>query len=140
MTANDVRMPQVHYVDSLDTVEPEHLQGFFVGWKHPFPPDAHLRMLTGSDRIVLAIDSETSMVVGFVAALTDGVQGAFITLLEVLPAYQERGIGHELMTRMLRRLSDIQTIELMCDPGLIPFYSRFGMKPSSGMVLRRREP
>src|SRR5215208_3694883 len=133
-------MSPIRYVYSLETVEPAHLQGFFVGWRHPFPPDAHLRMLAGSDRVVLAIDAETSMVVGFVAALTDGVQGAFITLLEVLPAYQERGIGHELMTRMLERLGDIQTIELMCDPDLIPFYTHFGMTPASGMVLRRREP
>src|SRR5215204_1603892 len=133
-------MSPIRYVDSLETVEPARLQGFFVGWRHPFPPDAHLRMLVGSDRVVLAIDAETTMVVGFVAALTDGVQGAFITLLEVLPSYQQQGIGHELMTRMLERLGEIQTIELMCDPELAPFYARLGMTPTSGMVLRRREP
>ncbi len=137
--SSDPGTPPIYYVDTLDAIAPAHLGGFFVGWRHPFPPDAHWRMLAGSDRIVLAIDAETRMVVGFVAALTDGVQGAFITLLEVLPAYQSRGIGHELMTRMLERLADIQTIELMCDADLAPFYERFGMKPASGMVLRRRE-
>jgi ribosomal protein S18 acetylase RimI-like enzyme len=131
---------RIDYVDSLDAIAPPMLQGFFVGWRHPLPPDAHWRMLAGSDRVVLAVDTKTSLVAGFVAALTDGVQGAFITLLEVLPAYQKQGIGHGLMTRMLERLSDIQTIELMCDPELAPFYTRFGMKPASGMVLRRREP
>src|SRR5829696_10244782 len=104
-------MSPIRYVDSLETVEPAHLQGFFVGWRHPFPPDAHLRMLAGSDRVVLAIDAETTMVVGFIAALSDGVQGAFITLLEVLPDYQGRGIGQKLMERMLQQLSHIQTIE-----------------------------
>jgi predicted N-acetyltransferase YhbS len=68
------------------------------------------------------------------------VQGAFITLLEVLPAYQGQGIGQALMTRMLEQLDHIQTIELMCDPDLVPFYERFGMRPSGGMVLRRRAP
>jgi GNAT superfamily N-acetyltransferase len=97
-------------------------------------------MLAGSDLYLLAIDGERERVVGFVAALTDGVQGAFITLLEVLPAYQGQGIGQELMARMLDRLRHIQTIELMCGPELIPFYERFGMRPSPGMVLRRREP
>jgi ribosomal protein S18 acetylase RimI-like enzyme len=98
-------------------------------------------MLAGSDRVVLAIDVATERVVGFVAALTDEVQGAFITLLEVLPDYQRRGIGEGLMRRMLDdQLHDIQTIELMCDPELVPFYARFGMEPSAGMVLRRREP
>ena len=99
-----------------------------------------MRMLTGSDLFVLAVEEETGQVVGFVAALTDGVQGAFITLLEVLPTHQGQGIGQALMTEILDRLSHIQTIELMCDPDLVPFYARFGMKESHGMVLRRREP
>ena len=133
-------MATITYADSLDGIAPEQLQGFFVGWQHPFPPAEHLRMLAGSDLAQLAIDEATGRVVGFVAALTDGVQGAFITLLEVLPAYQGQGIGQALMAQMLQRLSHIQTIELMCDEDLVPFYERFGMTPASGMVLRRREP
>ena len=130
----------IRYTDSLSEIKPRQLGGFFVGWQHPFPPEEHLRMLADSDFVVLAIDAATERVVGFVAALSDGVQGAFITLLEVLPDYQRQGIGQELMTRMLEQLSHIQTIELMCDSDLVPFYERFGMKPSAGMVLRRREP
>ena len=134
------KSPTIHYTGELAAIRPEQLQGFFVGWKHPFPPEEHLRMLTNSDLAQLAIDAATGQVVGFVVALTDGVQGAFITLLEVLPAYQGQGIGPALMEQMLERLSHIQTIELMCDPELVPFYERFGMKPTTGMALRRREP
>jgi ribosomal protein S18 acetylase RimI-like enzyme len=130
----------IRYADSLAGIEPHQLEGFFVGWQHPFPPETHLRMLAGSNLAQLAIDTESNQVVGFVAALTDGVQGAFITLLEVLPAYQGQGIGQALMEQMLDRLSHIQTIELMCEADLAPFYQRFGMKPTTGMVLRRREP
>ncbi len=130
----------IRYTESLEGITPAEMVGFFVGWQHPFPPETHQRMLAGSDLYLLAIDGERERVVGFVAALTDGVQGAFITLLEVLPAYQGQGIGQELMARMLDRLRHIQTIELMCGPELIPFYERFGMRPSPGMVLRRREP
>jgi ribosomal protein S18 acetylase RimI-like enzyme len=130
----------IRYADSLEGITPEQIQGFFVGWQHPFPPEEHQRMLAGSDLAQLAIDAETNQVVGFVAALTDGVQGAFITLLEVLPDYQGQGIGQALMAQLLERLNHIQTIELMCDADLVPFYQRFGMKPTTGMVLRRREP
>lgn len=130
----------IHYSASLDGIDPEQIAGFFVGWRHPFSGAEHLRMLAGSDFTELAIDEQSGQVVGFVAALSDGVQGAFITLLEVLPDYQGQGIGQELMERMLQQLSHIQTIELMCDMDLIPFYQRFGMKPTNGMVLRRREP
>jgi ribosomal protein S18 acetylase RimI-like enzyme len=133
-------MATITYVDSLNGIEAKQLQGFFVGWRYPFPPEEHLRMLAGSDLAQLAIDEASGQVVGFVAALTDGVQGAFITLLEVLPAYQRQGIGQALMAQMLDRLSHIQTIELMCDEDLVPFYERFGMTPASGMVLRRRAP
>lgn len=130
----------IRYSASLDGVSPDQIEGFFVGWQHPFSGEKHLRMLAGSDFTELAIDDQTGQVVGFVAALSDGVQGAFITLLEVLPDYQGQGIGQELMERMLQQLSHIQTIELMCDTDLIPFYGRFGMTPTNGMVLRRRAP
>ena len=130
----------IEYRDSLAGIAPGQLRGFFVGWQHPFPPETHLRMLAGSDLAQLAVDTTTGQVVGFVAALTDGVQGAFITLLEVRPAWQGQGIGQALMEQMLERLRHIQTIELMCDTDLVPFYERFGMKLTTGMVLRRREP
>ncbi len=130
----------IEYRSDITTLAPEQIQGFFVGWQHPFPPETHLRMLAGSDLAQVAIDTDTGRVIGFVAALPDDVQGAFITLLEVLPAYQGQGVGKALLTQMLDRLSHIQTIELMCDADLVPFYEQFGMKPSGGMVLRRREP
>ncbi len=130
----------IEYRSDITTLAPEQIQGFFVGWQHPFPPETHLRMLAGSDLAQVALDTDTGRVIGFVAALTDDVQGAFITLLEVLPAYQGQGVGKALLTQMLDRLSHIQTIELMCDADLVPFYEQFGMKPSGGMVLRRREP
>jgi hypothetical protein len=40
---------------------------------------------------------------------------------------------------MLERLHHIQTIELKCDPELVPFYARFGMEEAHGTALRRRE-
>jgi ribosomal protein S18 acetylase RimI-like enzyme len=129
----------IEYRSDFTNLSPEQIQGFFVGWQNPFPPETHLRLLTESDLAQVAIDADSGRVVGFVAALTDNVQGAFITLLEVLPEYQGQGVGKALMEQMLDRLSHIQTIELMCDADLVPFYTQFGMKPSGGMVLRRRE-
>lgn len=128
----------IEYTDSLAGIEPHHLHGFFVGWWQPPTPDKHLRLLRGSDHVVLAIDAEAGRVVGFVTALTDGVQSAFIPLLEVLPEYQRRGIGQELMRLMLDRLDAIPNVDLMCDPDVVPFYERFGMTPVTGMVIRRR--
>lgn len=112
------------------------LQGFFEGWIKPCTPDEHMQMLEGSDHVVLAVDTDSGRVVGFVTALTDGIQAAFIPLLEVLPAYRHGGIGTALVTRMLEKLKGIPAIDLTCDPDLQCFYARFGMAPSTGMVIR----
>jgi GNAT superfamily N-acetyltransferase len=127
----------IDYTESLDGIEPQHLEGFFVGWPHPPLPEAHLRLLRGSDHLVLAIALETGQVVGLVTALTDGVLSGFIPLLEVLPAYQGQGIGQALMTRMLDQLGHLPNVDLLCDPDVVPFYERFGMKPVGAMALRR---
>jgi predicted N-acetyltransferase YhbS len=127
----------IDYTDSLVGIEPRHLEGFFVGWPHPPSPETHLRLLAGSDHIVLAINCETGQVVGFVTAITDGVLSGFIPLLEVLRTYQGQGIGLALMTRMLDGLRALPNVDLLCDPDVVPFYERFGMKPVRGMVLRR---
>jgi ribosomal protein S18 acetylase RimI-like enzyme len=127
----------IDYTESLAEIEPKHLEGFFVGWPHPPSPETHLQLLAGSDYVVLAIDAESGHVIGYVTALTDGVLSSFIPLLEVLPAYQDRGIGQALMTRMLDRLGHLPNVDLLCDPDVAPFYERFGMKPVGGMVLRR---
>jgi GNAT superfamily N-acetyltransferase len=127
----------IDYTESLVGIGPGHLRGFFVGWPHPPSPETHLRLLSGSDHVVLALDHESGQVIGFVTALTDGVLSGFIPLLEVLPAYQGQGIGQALMTRMLDRLSHLPNVDLLCDPDVMPFYERFGMRPVGGMMLRR---
>ena len=124
----------IDYSDSLDGIESRQLEGFFVGWPHPPSPETHLRLLRGSNYVVLAIAVETGQVVGFVTALTDGVLSGFIPLLEVLPDFQGQGIGDGLMTRILDRLAHLPNVDLLCDPDVVPFYERFGMKPTVGMI------
>lgn len=126
----------IDYMTSTDRLALEQLGGFFVGWPNPPDPATHLRLLQQSAHVVLAIDSETQRVVGFITAVTDGVLSAYIPLLEVLPAYQHRGIGGELVERMLDRLRDIYMVDLLCDQELQRFYSEFGMQPCHGMMLR----
>jgi ribosomal protein S18 acetylase RimI-like enzyme len=129
----------IRYADAADGITPEHLIGFFVGWPNPPSPATHLRLLEGSDAIVLAIDDASGNVVGFVTAISDGVLAAYVPLLEVLPAYQGHGIGSELVRRLLARLRDLYMIDLLCDPDMQPFYSRLDMKPASGMLIRNHD-
>lgn len=127
------------YTEALDGITPERLRGFFVGWPNPPSPTTHWRILTNSTHIVLALDGTDGSVVGCVTALSDGVLTAYIPMLEVLPAYQGRGIGSELVRRLLARLEGLYAVDLLCDPDVQPFYARLGLRPASGMLLRRYE-
>lgn len=129
----------MRYLTSTDTITVDQLHGFFVGWPNPPSPETHLAILLRSDAVVLAVDEETEHVVGFINALSDGVLNAFIPLLEVLPEHQGRGIGSELVRRMLAQLSDLYAIDLLCDADVQPFYAYLGMQPAQGMMLRRYE-
>lgn len=124
------------FSDDLDHIEEGQLEGFFVDWPTPPSPATHLRHLRGAQHRLLALDAHTGRVVGFITALSDGVLTAFIPLLEVLPAYQGRGIGSELVRLMLARLQNLYAVDLLCDPDLQPFYKRLGLTPLTGMALR----
>ncbi|MBZ0309724.1 MAG: GNAT family N-acetyltransferase [Anaerolineae bacterium] len=127
----------MRYTDSLENLAPDQLRGgFFDGWPDPPSPETHLRILQGSYAVVLAIDEETENVVGFITAISDGVLAAFIPLLEVLTAYKGKGIGTELTRRLLKKLSPLYAVDLICDASLQPFYQRLGMQPYTGMVYR----
>jgi ribosomal protein S18 acetylase RimI-like enzyme len=128
----------ITYETSPSLVEAD-LVGFFVGWPRPLSAGRHVMVLRGSDFVVVARDGETGPVVGFVTAVGDGVLSAFIPLLEVLPEYQGRGIGTELVRRMHGLLEGMYMVDLCCDEELVAFYERFGMSRWVGMGIRNRE-
>lgn len=128
----------ITYETDLEHVGPADLEGFFVGWPVPPSPERHLSLLRGSEHVVLARDDDTGRIVGFVNVLGDGTLSAFVPLLEVLPEYQGRGIGTELVRRALALTEDRYTVDVVCDEDLVPFYARFGMQRLAGMALRNR--
>jgi len=127
----------IEYRTTLDGISPEELEGFFAGWAKPLNPEQHFTILRNSSFIVLAYDKGQSKVAGFINALSDMVNFAFIPMLEVLPEYQHKGIGSELVRIMLEQLEDITCIDLMCDEDMQGFYERFGMLRSHGMIIRK---
>jgi ribosomal protein S18 acetylase RimI-like enzyme len=125
------------YSDDVGGIVPEQLAGgFFEGWPAPPSPELHLAHLKGAEIAMLAIDDETGRAVGFATAVGDGVLVAFIPLLEVLPAYRHRGIGTELIRRLLDRLEGRYSIDLLCDPEMIGFYERLGATAGNAMLWR----
>jgi len=127
----------VSYRHTAEGIRADQLRGFFVDWPNPPTAETHLRILEGSDVVVLALtDTPAPRVVGFATAITDGILAATIPLLEVLPDHRGRGIGRELIQRLLARLDHLYMIDVPCDPKVVPFYTALGMTAATGACLR----
>ena len=129
----------IEYSDSSDLVTKENFRGFFENWSIPPSLEKQLEIINNSSEIIIALDTKTKKIVGFINALTDGVMYSFIPLLEVLPNYKNQGIGKELLTRMINKLSDMYAIDLCCDSYVEGFYQKLGFFKVSGMVKRNFE-
>jgi ribosomal protein S18 acetylase RimI-like enzyme len=129
----------IRFTEDLQHLRPADLTGFREGWPVPPSPERYLRALQGSELAILAVDEGTGRVVGFVTAVGDGALAAFIPFLEVLPAYRGRGIGSALARRVIERLRDRYSIDLVCDDELVTFYERLGFVQLRAMSRRDRE-
>ena len=85
----------------------------------------------------MALDD--NKVVGFINAISDGILSAYIPLLEVLPSYRSKGIGKELVSRMIRELDHLYMIDLICDRKLVPYYEKLGMISATGALIRNKK-
>ena len=124
----------IRYSDDVDSLDPSALSGFFVGWLDPPTPQRHLEILRSSFKVWLALDRDRC--VGFINAISDGVFYAHIPLLEVRPEYQGRGIGRQLVRRMLGSLEDMYAIDVVCDESVSGFYEKLGLLRLVAMVKR----
>ena len=82
-------------------VDLEQLAALFAsaGWHERAADRARLRQqLVGAMFVVSAWESDT--LVGFARAISDGATNAYISTVAVLPEYQGRGIGRELVRRL----------------------------------------
>ncbi len=128
----------IRYQSTLEGIRSDNLKGHFMGWPNPPSPDAHLRILQGSDHLVLAVSTQGT-VAGWISAITDGVSCAYIPHLSVLPEYQGMGIGAELVRRMLEQVGHLYMIDLVCDREVADFYVKQGFSECVGMVVRNFE-
>lgn len=128
-------MATLEYRTTPEGLTPEQLDGdFFPGWLDPPSSETILRILQSSDHVVIAVRDDE--VIGFVTAISDGVLSAFITLLEVVPEHQDKGIGNSLINQMLDQIGPIYMIDLVCDANLSRFYAELGFATANGMSRR----
>ncbi len=124
----------VEYTSNPETLTPEQLSGFFVGWPTAPDPETHLKILKNSYRVWLAIHNNRC--IGFINAISDGVFYAYIPLLEVLPAYKNQGIGAELVRHMMKSLKHMYAVDLVCDKDVVGFYEKQAFQQGTAMLWR----
>jgi N-acetylglutamate synthase-like GNAT family acetyltransferase len=128
-------MSTLSYQTTAEGLTPDQLDGeFFEGWVDPPSPETLLRILQASNHVVIAL--RDSKVIGFVTAISDGVLSAFITLLEVVPEEQNKGIGHSLINQLMDDIGDLYMVDLVCDANLSRFYAELGFATTTGMSRR----
>lgn len=71
---------------------------------------------------------ENEILVGYVDCVSNGVTDSYIQDLMVHPDYQRKGIGTELMKKMIKYLTEkhIYIISVVYEESLKPFYDKFG--------------
>ena len=135
MTAD--RIGPVRY-DLDPDVPPEALRRLLdqTDWARGRSTDGIATSLRNSVAVVSAWDGDA--LIGFARAVGDGAYRALVEDVVVEQAWRGKGVGRELMARLMAQLSSIEEVRLATGPETAPFYERFGFALDSGANMRRR--
>jgi predicted GNAT family N-acyltransferase len=90
------------------------------------------------------VDDRAHRLAAFARVLTDDVYLAMILDVIVDPTYRGTGLGRALMDTVLAhpRVSGVKSVELVCQPGLVGFYEKWGFTQDVGtsLLMRRGHP
>jgi ribosomal protein S18 acetylase RimI-like enzyme len=110
-----------------------------VGWeRRTADRDRLAQLVRGSMFVVSAWEGDR--LVGFARAISDGASNAYISTVAVLPEYQKRGIGREIIQRLLTGRDHLQFV-LHANERAHPFYLHLdvGFEPFDSVLVRRRK-
>ncbi len=95
-------------------------------------------MVRGSFRFMVA-RAPGGTIVGMARVLSDGVSDAYIQDVVVLKEWRGRGIGRELIGRLVTECRDagLEWIGLVAEPGTRPFYESLGFGALEGYLPMR---
>ncbi|MBZ9535745.1 GNAT family N-acetyltransferase [Cytobacillus oceanisediminis] len=78
---------------------------------------------------------KNNALIGFARAISDGIFRAYIEDVVIHSSYNRKGIGTQLIDKLLKELSDIDVISLFCEEDLITFYSKNEFKKSKSQFV-----
>lgn len=103
-----------------------------VGWSAAEKPETLWRALNGSAFVVSAWEGGT--LAGLGNAITDGALVVYYPHILVLPDYQGRGIGSELLQRLTQRFAGFHQHMLVADAKAQAFYEQRGFTRAGATV------
>lgn len=141
-----MNVSEVEIRDRVDAERlPDLMELFASAWwaTHRTAPDV-ARMLAASDLVFALVHRESERLVGFARVITDEVYLAMVLDVIISPAARGSGLGRMLLDAIVEhpRLADVHSVELVCQPDVIPFYRRWGFtdEVGSSRLLRRPSP
>ena len=118
----------------VDDKEIESLRAS-VGWDNTIPLHSKRR-----ERLFIYFTARINgKLIGYIDVLSDGSVDAYVQDLIVLPEYQKRGIGSELLKRAIKYLQQkkIKAIQVIFNPELEGFYKKFGFNIVKAGIIDR---
>jgi len=126
----------IEFKDTIPDIEEYFLLFESTGWNEEYrlTKDELFKTLIGSYYCVSAY--QLDKLIGFGRIMSDGILHAMIYEMIVYPDYQGRGIGREILDRLLTKCFDnnIRDIQLFCAKGKREFYEKMGFsaRPDDG--------
>ncbi len=100
-------------------------------------PELHQKAFEASHTAVFAYSND--QLVGFGRAISDGAYQAAVYEMAVVPEFQRRGIGAQIMRAILDRLPGCNVI-LYASPGKEDFYRKLGLRRMKTGMARFQFP
>ena len=120
-------MTEIEYKE-IHEFKKEELQDLFlsVEWSSGHFPDKLQIAMRNFETVISAWDE--NKLVGMICAMDDGIMTAYIHYLLVMPEYQDKGIGRELVLRVKEIYNDYLRIVVVGYDEEIEFYENCGFK------------
>ena len=118
----------IEYAETKD-FQSQQVESLFlsVGWSSGKYPEKLTVALKNSDSVISAWDN--GELIGLVNALSDKIMTVYFHYFLVKPEYQSKGIGKNLMERMLTKYQSYARKALIAYEGEVGFYEKCGFEP-----------